>query len=122
MLAPAALFRLLSEVIFVLLGALLIWVAWSGRLLWDRRSAVWIGLGAFLVYWGLRAWRLARWEKAPGRTAAGTVRGITLALVGALMLAIAWVPFNWIAPLLGAAGLALVVRGAASAVLVLRAR
>jgi len=120
MLAPASLFRLLSELVFVLLGALLVWVAWTGQLLWNRRSAVWLGLGAFLVYWGLRAWWQADRAKTRRELAAETVRGISLALVGALMLGIAWLPFPWIAVLLGAAGGVLVVRGIFTAALVLR--
>src|SRR3989442_15866155 len=60
MLSPNKVFRLLSELVFVLLGVLLVWLAatgrFAGRFLSDRRSAAWIGLGAFLIYWGLRAW------------------------------------------------------------------
>src|SRR5574337_1035233 len=113
MLHPAKLFRLVNELIFVLLGLLLVWVAVTGRYFFNRRAPVWIGLGASLVYWGLRAW----WQ--PGRgglRAEQRVRGGSLALVGALMLGIAWLPFAWVGPLLGAAGCILVARGLATAV------
>ncbi len=119
MLSPANLFRLLNELIFVLLGALLIWVAATGRYFFNRRAPAWIALGAFLVYWGLRArWRSGRgvWRRE------SVVRGSSLALVGAMMLGISWLPFHWSALLLGAAGGILAVRGLVSAALVARAR
>ena len=49
MLAPANLFRFLNELVFVLLGLLLVRVAFWGRFFWNRRSAAWIGLAAFLI-------------------------------------------------------------------------
>ncbi len=124
MLSLAKLFRLLTESVFVLLGVLLVWVAMTGRYFFPRRAPAWIGLGAFLIYlgafliyWGLRAgWRT-------GQTASpreSLVRGASLALVGAMMLGIAWLPFAWVAPLLGAAGAILVLRGLVTAVLVAR--
>jgi hypothetical protein len=118
MLSPAHLFRLLNELVFVLLGMLLLWVAATGRYFFNRRAPTWIALGAFLVYWGVRAWT------RPGRYAGRgeqLVRGGSLALVGVMMLGIAWLPFGWVGPLLGAAGGILVVRGTVSAVLVARA-
>ena len=119
MLNPANLFRLVNELLFVLLGALLIWVAATGRYFFNRRAPAWIGLGAFLVYWGLRAWWRAG-RGVSGREA--TVRGGSLALVGAMMLGIAWLPFRWSPLLLGAAGGILAVRGLVSTALVVRAR
>ncbi len=117
MLRLAKLFRLLTESLFVLLGVLLVWVAMTGRYFFPRRAPAWIGLGTFLIYWGLRAgWRT-------GQTASpreSLVRGASLALVGAMMLGIAWLPFAWVAPLLGAAGAILVLRGLVTAVLVAR--
>ena len=117
MLSLATTFRLLNELVFVLLGLLLVQVALSGKLFFDRRSAVWIAVGAFLVYWGLRALVRAgryatRWQHR--------VRGGSLMLVGTLVLSIAWVPWGFVAPLLATAGIVLVVRGALSAVLVAR--
>jgi hypothetical protein len=117
MLTPAHLFRLLNELIFVLLGALLVWVAVTGRYFFDRRAPTWIGLGAFLVYWGLRAWTRAGRYASSGEH---RVRGGSLALVGVMMFGIAWLPFRWVAPLLAAAGGILVVRGMLSALLVAR--
>ncbi len=119
MLSPANVFRLLNELVFVLLGVLLVWIARTSRYSFNRRAPAWIGLGAFLVYWGLRAWWRGGRQASRGE-AATAVRGASLALVGGMMLGIAWVPFRWTAPLLGAAGAALMLRGLVSAVLVAR--
>ncbi len=117
MLRPDQLFRLINEMIFVLLGCLLGWVALSGRLFFDRRAVTWIAVSAAMILWGLRAlyrpgqwW--ARWENL--------TRGLSLMLVGVIMLAIARAPFAWVAPLLGAAAALLVLRGIVSTVLMFR--
>jgi len=117
MLKTASLLRLLNELVLLLLGGLLVWVALTGRFFPDRRSVPWLVLGAFLVYWGLRAAARAgrcasRWEHY--------VRGGSLALVGLLMLGMAWVPFDWIKPLLIAAGAILILRSLAEATLLAR--
>lgn len=117
MLTPERLFRLANELIFLLLGGLLAWIGASGRVYFDRRSMAWAILSVAMLLWGLRAllaqaqwWR--RWESR--------IRGLSLVLTGALMLAIAWVPFPWVAPLLIAAGLLLALRGVAGAFLAVR--
>lgn len=123
MLSPARLFLVLNELVFVSLGALLVWVALTGRYFFDRRAWTWIGLGAVLIYWGLRT--VVKAGSRPltvGRSDRATsgVRGASLALVGLMMLGIAWLPFAWVAPLLGGAGAILIARGMLSAVLALR--
>ncbi len=110
---PANLFRLLNEMVFVLLGALLILLAVSGRYAVPQRSLAWIGVGIVLIYWGTRAW--ARPDRSAPRWHA-KARGGSLILVGLLVLAIAWVPFAYVAPLLGIAGSVLALRGLASAI------
>jgi hypothetical protein len=110
---PANLFRLLNEMVFVLLGALLIVVALSRRYAAPGRSWTWIGLGIVLTYWGMRAW--ARPDRGAPRWHA-RARGGSLILVGLLVLAIAWVPFAYIAPLLEIAGSVLALRGLTSAI------
>ncbi len=120
MLSPANVFRLLNELVFVLLGVLLVWVARTGRYSFNRRAPGWIALGAFLVYWGLRAWWRDGRQASRGEAAAAGVRGASLTLMGGMMLGIVWVPFRWTAPLLGAAGAVLMLRGLVSAVLVAR--
>ena len=117
MLQPAALLRMFTELALILLGLLLVQVAVSGRLLWNRRSPVWLGLGLFLIYWGVRAW-MQRQSKEP-RWAA-QLRGASLALLGLLMVGMARLPFTWVGPLLGAAGAVLVVRGTISVALMAR--
>ena len=115
--SPAKLIRLGQELVFVLLGLLLISVAATGQFLWDPRSQMWIALGALLFVLGVRAWLRAgkyvtRWEHR--------VRGASLALLGICMLTITLAPYGWIAALLGTAGGALALRGVVMAVLVLR--
>src|SRR3972149_1575167 len=117
MLSTNSLLRLFNELILLLLGGLLVWVALTGRFFHNFRSVPWLVLGAFLVYWGLgagtRAGRSAsRWEHY--------VRGGSLALVGVVMLGIAWAPFDWIKPLLIAAGAVLILRSIAEATLIAR--
>ena len=119
MLTADRLFRLINEMIFLLLGALLAWLGLSGRLFFDRRSLAWIIVSVALILWGLRAlykpgeWR-ARWEN--------WTRGLSLVFVGVLMVAISRVPFAWVGPLLALSGALLVLRGILSSFLVLRPR
>ncbi|MGB2623202.1 MAG: hypothetical protein WA857_07570 [Candidatus Acidiferrum sp.] len=115
MLTPQRVLRLLIEVIFLLLGVLVIWLALTGRILVERHRVSWLVLSVVLILWGLRAlygskkwW--ARWEN--------WTRGLSLTLLGAVMLAISRVPFEWVAPLLAAAGVVMALRGIVGAVLV----
>ena len=121
MFSPANLFRMMAEMIFVLLGALLVWVGLSGRFIFDPRKPTWLGLGAVLVYWGVRTWM--KTQRA-ARTSARTVMrlgGSSLALVGLMMLGLVLVEFRWVGTVLAMAGGILVLRGLAAAVLSLRA-
>lgn len=122
MLTLERLLRVMIEVIFVLLGGLLVWLGLrgplSGRIV-DRHSVSWLILGVALILWGLRAlykpgqwWK--RWEN--------WTRGLSLVLLGALMLAIIRVPFSWVEPMLMAAGAVLVLRGIVASALVFRPR
>lgn len=122
MLTLERLLRVMIEVIFVLLGGLLVWLGLrgplSGRIV-DRHSVSWLILGVALILWGLRAlykpgqwWK--RWEN--------WTRGLSLVLLGALMLAIIRVPFSWVEPMLMAAGAVLVIRGVVASALIFRPR
>ena len=122
MLTPERLLRVMIEVIFVMLGGLLIWLGFrgplSGRIV-DRHSVSWLILGVALTLWGLRAlykpgqwWR--RWEN--------WTRGLSLVLLGILMLAMIRVPFSWVEPMLMAAGGVLVLRGVVASALIFRPR
>jgi len=115
MLTPQRALRLMIEVIFLLLGVLVVWLALSGRILVERHRPSWLILSGALILWGLRAlygpnkwW--ARWEN--------WTRGLSLALLGVVMLAISRVPFMWVGPLLATAGVLMILRGILGAVLV----
>ncbi len=120
MLTPERLLRLIIELIFILLGGLLIWFAFAGPIYGrtvDRHSLSWVILSVVLILWGLRAlykpgqWWL-RWQN--------WTRGLSLVLLGILMLAISRVPFSWVGPLLATAGGLLVLRGVIGSALIYR--
>jgi hypothetical protein len=114
---PSNLFRLLSEFIFLLLGALLILLAVSRTIAFPTRPAIWIALGVLLVYRGLRAWM--RPEPQLGRRDAA-IRAISLGIVGFLVIAIPLLPLRHEAALLGLAGGVLVLRGILGVILLTR--
>jgi len=123
MITPANLFRMMSEFIFILLGGVLAWLGLSDRFLYasnfNPRSPGWLGLGAALIYWGVRAWiRTARAARTSERLVA-RVGGASLVLVGIMMLSLVWL-FGRSSMILAAAGAVLVLRGFAGAVLSLR--
>jgi hypothetical protein len=119
MLTPERLLRFLIELIFILLGFLLIWLALVRHSYVDRYSKSWLILSVALILWGLRAlykpgqWWL-RWQN--------WTRGLSLALLGALMLVITRVPFAWVEPMLAAAGVLLALRGIVASALIFRPR
>jgi len=120
MLTPERLLRFTIELVFVLLGVLLIWLGVRGPIYGrtvDRHSAAWLILSVAMILWGLRAlprrsqwW--ARWQN--------WTRGLSLIFLGLLMLAIKWVPFAWVSPMLAAGGMILVIRGIVSSALIFR--
>jgi hypothetical protein len=122
MLTPERLSRLMIEFVFVLLGALLGWLGLAGpahgRTV-DRHGAPWLILSVALMVWGLRAlyspgqWWLRRQN---------WTRGLSLALLGMVMLVISRVPFLWVGPMLAAGGGLLVLRGIIEAFLIFRPR
>lgn len=119
MITPQSALRLMIEVIFVLLGGLMVWLALTGRITVERHKPSWFILSAALILWGLRAlygpnkwW--ARWEN--------WTRGLSLVLLGAVMLAITQAPFLWIGPLLAIAGIVMCLRGIIGASLAFRPR
>ena len=119
MLTPERLLGIMIELIFVLLGALVAWLSLRGHILVDRHSVSWLILGVALILWGLRAlykpgqwWR--RWEN--------WTRGLSLVLLGVLMVAMIRVPFSWVEPMLIAGGAVLVLRGIVASTLLLWAR
>ena len=119
MLTTDRLLRVVIELMFVLLGVLVVWLGVTGRIYIDRGTAPWMILSVALILWGVyafyrpgRAWlRGERWT-----------RGLSLILLGIVMLAIARAPFLWVGKLFALAGLVLVLRGLVGSVLVLRPR
>ena len=119
MLTTDRLLRVVIELMFVLLGVLVVWLGITGRIFVDRGTAPWMILSVALILWGVyafyrpgRAWlRGERWT-----------RGLSLILLGIVMLAITRVPFLWVGKLFAVAGLVLVLRGLVGSVLVLRPR
>ena len=112
---PATLVRVTNEMIFVLLGGLLIWVGLSTRVMFDPRKPAWLGLSAVLVVWGARAWiKTRRAARGVERTSV-RVGGASLATVGLMMLGLVFVEFRWVGKMLALAGLILVLRGLFSA-------
>jgi hypothetical protein len=119
MLTPARVTQLAVEIIFLLLGALVLWLGVNGRINFDRHSAGWLVISVGVVAWGLLAlgkpaqwW--ARWQKWN--------RGGSLVLLGLVMLAMMRVPFLWVGRLLAACGLLLILRGAFGSLLILKQR
>ena len=115
------LFRLFNEVVFVLVGALLLWVGITSRyFFFDRRQPSWLILSGVLTAWGLVTWWRA--ERMPVRVWRTTARigGASLLIAGLLMMSLAWAPFHWVGWLLAAAGGVFLLRGVISVALVLR--
>ncbi|SRR5712692_8301618 len=119
--------RAFSEIVLVLLGGLLLFLGARGMFSVERRSLGWIGVGIFIVYWGVRSLPASRTSAriGAGRTVSRWeeyVRGGSLLVVGAIMLGTAGLPPSYLGPLLGTAGAILVLRGLANAALALRPR
>src|SRR5258706_12491178 len=122
-LTPAKTLRLSIEIIFVLLGGLIIWLGLTAHIFFDRRRPSWLLLSIALFLWGARAlYQLGGtvekdkyWSRAENYS-----RGLSLFLLGMVMLVISRVPFAWVGPLLATGGALLLLRGLASSVLVFR--
>lgn len=115
--STAALFRLLNEFIMLLLGALLVLLAATRRISLPSRTGMWFGLGAALILWGLRTGMRALPKTSPDHSA---IRGGSLILVGAMIIAVPLVPLHYEALLLALAGGVLVLRGLLGSVLLAR--
>jgi len=51
MLTPQQVLRITIEIIFVLLGGLVVWLGLSGHILFDRRKPGWLLLSIALILW-----------------------------------------------------------------------
>jgi hypothetical protein len=107
---------LFSEIVMVLLGLLLILLAATQHFRPPSGLALWIGLGAILVLWGGRGFKRAnRFARAAAMIE--RVRGASLVLVGAAMLAMIRMPFSRVPAILVLIGAILALRGLACAAL-----
>ena len=117
MFTPQRLLRIIIELIFVLLGGLVIWLGLSGQVFFDRRKPAWLILSIAIILWGARA----LYKPAPLSSAAERwVRGLSLLLLGLAMLVTSRAPFRWLGPLVAVGGLVLGTRGLVSLALMLR--
>jgi hypothetical protein len=119
MLSPAQLTQLLVEFVFLLLGALLIFLGVTHHINFVPGGTSWLVISVALLAWGLLAFaksggRWLRWQK--------WVRGSSLVLLGLIMLSMMRVPFILVGKLLVLAGFVLVARGLAGMLLILRQR
>jgi hypothetical protein len=108
MATPSNLFRLLSEFIVLLLGALLILLAATGRIGLPARPGGAVALGAIFIFWGVRA---ATRPEAKAARPETMIRAGSLALVGIFILAVPFVPARHASQLFVLAGGVLVLRG-----------
>jgi hypothetical protein len=119
MFSPAKLTQLAVEMIFLLLGVLVVWLGSTGHINFDRRGMGWLVISLGVAAWGLLAlgkpgeWS-ARWQKWN--------RGGSMVVLGLLMLAISRVAFLWVGRLLAVCGVVLVVRGILGSALILKQR
>jgi len=120
MLQPLQLFRIMNEMLFVVVGALLLWVALAGRFFFDPRTRSWLILSVVLIVWGIFTWRRARKVTSPRSRLAMKIGGGSITLVGLIMVSVAWVSFGLGTLLLSVAGGIFVLRGLASAAILAR--
>ena len=119
MLRPEQLIRVVIELIFVLLGGLVVWLGLTNQIFFDRRTSAWMILSIALILWGVYAFA----RPAPGWLRGERwTRGISLVLLGVVMLAITRVPFLMIGKLFAVAGVILALRGLVGMGLILRPR
>ena len=119
MLSPARLTELLVEFVFLLLGALVVWLGVTRHINFVPGGTGWLVISVALLVWGLIAIvkpgnPRSRWQK--------WIRGSSLLLLGIIMFSMIRVPFIWVGNLLALAGIVLVVRGLAGMLLILRQR
>jgi hypothetical protein len=110
-------FRLMTEMVFMLAGALLLFVGLTGRYMagFNARGPSWLLLAVILIFWGARTWRRARLIAVRSLRLAAQLGGVSLMLVGAIMLSLPWMQLGYIGPLLAAAGAIFIARGLATA-------
>jgi hypothetical protein len=119
MLTPQQVLRITIEIIFVMLGGLVVWLGLTGHILFDRRKPGWLLLSVALILWGVRAlYKPGQWWSRKEQW----TRALSLTLLGLVMLTISRVPFLWVGRLLALAGIVLMLRGLIGSALILRPR
>jgi len=118
--SPSHLFRVVNEFVFMLVGALLVLFALTGRYFFNPRRPGWIALSVVLILWGLGTWSRARRSRIAVDRLVTKIGGGSLALAGLIMLSLAWAPFRWAGWLLLATGSIFVLRGLVSAAIMAR--
>ncbi|MGB7731814.1 MAG: hypothetical protein WBL50_27610 [Candidatus Acidiferrum sp.] len=119
MFSPARLTQFTVELIFVLLGVLVVWLGLHQQINFNPHSVSWMAVSIGVIGWGAVAlakpglWK-ERWQKWN--------QGGSMILLGLLMLSIGRVPFGWVGKFLAICGLVLIVRGVAGSLLILRQR
>jgi cytochrome c biogenesis protein ResB len=109
--------RLFIEVIVAMLGGMILWLALASHRIPDRHASSWLMVGVLLMVWGVFTFFRARGLRSYW---VDRVSGISLLLVGGLMLAMTRVPFALVMPMFAAVGGLLVLRGLTGVVLVSR--
>ena len=110
--------RLFVEAIFILVGLFLLWIALTGRYLFNPRRPSWLLLAALMILWGVRRWWGAARSPARKWRTVGQIGGASLSVAGLLMLSLAWAPLDWAHWLVMATGSVLILRGLVAAILV----
>jgi hypothetical protein len=105
----------MTEMVFMLAGTLLLFVGLTSRYLFDARRPSWLVLAVILFFWGARSWRRARLIAVRNLRWAAQLGGVSLMLVGIIMLSLAWVQLGLVGPLLATAGAVFVARGLVTA-------
>jgi hypothetical protein len=120
MASPSHTFRVVNEFVFMMVGALLVFFALTGRYLFNPRRPSWIALSVVLILWGLATWSRARVSRLPAERLVAKIAGGSLTAAGLIMLSLAWAPFRWAGWLLVATGSIFVLRGLVSAAIMAR--
>ncbi len=109
--------RLLIEVIVAMLGGFILWLALVSHKIPDRHSSSWLMVSVLLMVWGIFTFFRARGLRTYWLDRVG---GISLLIVGGLMLVLTRVPFEWVTPMFAAIGGLLVARGLVGVLLATR--
>jgi hypothetical protein len=120
MLTPARLTQFVVELIFILLGMLVIWLGLHQQINFNPRSVSWLAISIGVIVWGgltlskssSQLWM--RWQKIN--------QGGSMVVLGLLMLSIGRIPFGWAGRFLALCGVVLLLRGAIGTLLILRQR